>query len=244
MLPIFFAVASFFSTIFGGVLALRFKDKLHLILAFASGAVVSTALFELLPEIIRLGNEQQLTTRNLMAFSVVGFLLFHIVERILIFSNCQEASHQKEGCQHVGIFSATGFSFHSFFDGLGIGLGFLASFQLGIVMAAAVLAHDFSDGLNTATVILKNQGSSAQAFWWVLLNAVAPLAGVLFSFAIKSSSIMPYVVSFYFGFFLYLGASDLLPEAHHRHSSYLTIVATILGFAFVYLVSGLLGGMG
>lgn len=232
---------TFFSTMLGGFLALRLKDKLHLVLAFASGAVVATALFEILPEIISQAAQLNINLNTLLLFSALGFLLFHTLERILVFQNCRDPKHREEGCQHVGILSASGFSIHSFFDGLGIGLGFLTNFQLGLVIALAVLAHDFSDGLNTATVIIKNRGSHRQAFVWLLLDALMPLLGVAVSQLLPAARIIiPFVLAFYFGFFLYLGASDLLPEAHHRHSSYLTLLATFLGFSFVYLLVSLI----
>lgn len=229
------------STLFGGYLALRLKDRLHLVLAFASGAVIATSLFELIPEVVELSVVQGIPLRNLLLFTAAGFLLFHILERIVILQSCHDEECKEEGHQHVGILSASGFSIHSMFDGLGIGLGFLTNFQLGLVISFAVLAHRFSDGLNTATVILRNKGSKSQAIKWIFVVAMAPLVGVAVSVVFAQAvAILPFILAFYAGFFLYLGASDLLPEAHHRHSSYFTIIATVSGFIVVYLLSGLL----
>lgn len=244
MIAIFVGLLTFVSTLLGGFLALRLKDRLHLVLAFASGAVIGTSLFELFPEVVELSSVQGIPLTNLLLFTAGGFLLFHILERIIIFQSCHDHDCEKEGHRHVGILSASGFSIHSLFDGLGIGLGFLTNFQLGLVISFAVLAHDFSDGLNTATVIMRNKGNRRQAIKWILIDAVAPLVGVGASFIFSSAAIyLPYIFAFYAGFFLYLGASDLLPEAHHRHSSYFTILATVLGFAVVYLLSGVLHTM-
>ncbi len=244
MIAVFVALLTFVSTLIGGFLALKLKDRLHLVLAFASGAVIATALFELLPEVVELSGSQGIPLTNLLLFTAGGFLLFHILERIIVFQSCHDKDCEKEGHRHVGILSASGFSIHSMFDGLGIGLGFLANFQLGLLISFAVLAHDFSDGLNTATVILRNQGNRRQAIKWIFVDAAAPLVGVGASF-IFSSAVMflPFIFAFYAGFFLYLGASDLLPEAHHRHSSYFTIIATISGFLMVYLLSAVLRGL-
>lgn len=213
MIAFLVAGLTFFSTLIGGLAALKFKDKLHLILAFAAGAVVATALLEILPLV------------RFPILSAIGFLFFHLLARL------------GKG-EHLGTISAGGFSIHSFFDGLGIGLGFLTSFQLGLVISLAVLAHDFSDGLNTTTVILRNNGNTAKAILWLVVVAATPLLGVLASTMIPSSRyLLPYVLSFYFGFFLYLGASDLLPEAHHRHSSTLTTLATVVGFGVIYFLT-------
>ncbi len=242
MLGLFFALLTFISTLSGGWAAIRFRDRLHLVLGFASGAVIATALFEILPEVISEAQKMLLPLNNLLFFSAVGFLFFHSLERIIVF---RSGNHSEEGGnRHVGTLSATGFSVHSFFDGLGIGLGFLTSIQLGLVISLAVLAHDFSDGLNTATVILKNQGKKSQAWRWLLIDALAPLLGLAVSFYFNGlTAILPYILAFYFGFFLYLGAADLLPEAHHRHSSYLTLFTTVLGFAAVFIISALLRGL-
>lgn len=241
MIAVFVALLTFVSTLFGGFLALRLKDRLHLVLAFASGAVIATALFELFPEVVELSALKGIPLTNLLLFTAGGFLLFHILERVIVFQSCHDHDCEEEGHQHVGILSASGFSLHSMFDGLGIGLGFLTNFQLGLLISFAVLAHDFSDGLNTATVIMRNKGNRRQAIKWILIDAAAPLVGVGASFIFSSAVVyLPYIFAFYAGFFLYLGASDLLPEAHHRHSSYFTILATVLGFTMVYLLSGAL----
>ena len=232
MIAVFVAFLTFFSTLFGGFVALRFKDRLHLILGFASGAVVGTALFEILPEVIAQAKNTGTPTTSLFLFSALGFLLFHTLEKIFSFQKIAGQGH----------LAASGFSIHSFFDGLGIGIGFLTNFQLGLIVYLSVLAHDFSDGLNTATVVLKNRGKKFQAIKWLVVVASTPILGVLASFLIPNAGIfMPYILAFYFGFFLYLGASDLLPEAHHRHSSYPTLIATFLGFALIYLISFLSG---
>lgn len=240
IIPVIVVSLTIISTLFGGYLALRLKDRLHLVLAFASGAVIATSLFELIPEVVELSAIHGIPLTNLLLFTAAGFLLFHILERIVILQNCHDEGCEEEGHQHVGVLSASGFSIHSMFDGLGIGLGFLTSFQLGLVISFAVLAHRFSDGLNTATVILRNKGSKSQAMKWIIIVALAPLAGVAVSVVFSQAvAILPFILAFYAGFFLYLGASDLLPEAHHRHSSYLTILATVCGFVVVYLLSGL-----
>lgn len=233
---------TFLAILAGGLVALRFKDRLHLVLGFAGGAVIATALFELIPEMVELGELFGISLTNLLLISAFGFLFFHILERVVVFQSCKDGKCEEEhGHQHVGVLSASGFSLHAFFDGLGIGLGFLTSFELGLVIALAILAHNFSDGINTATVILRNRGNQREAIKWVLVNAIAPIVGVGASFFLSgATNLLPYILSFYTGFFLYLGASDLIPEAHHRHSSYYTILATLMGFVAVYLISGTL----
>ncbi len=102
-------------------------------------------------------------------------------------------------------------------------------------MAVAVLVHDFSDGINTVSLILKNEGEKKRALHWLIVDAVAPVVGaastLLFRLPEEGLSI---VLAVFSGFFLYIGASDLIPESHHAHPKFLTTVMTLLGAAVLY----------
>jgi zinc transporter ZupT len=137
---------------------------------------------------------------------------------------------------HRGTLGAASLSLHSFLDGVGIGLAFQVDASVGAIVAAAVLAHDFSDGINTVTMILRNRGRGIRALRWLLLDAVAPVLGVLATtFFTLSDSQLGLVLSLFCGFFLYLGASDLLPESHHRHPKRLTGFMNIAGAAAIWI---------
>ncbi|MEK7553735.1 MAG: ZIP family metal transporter, partial [Patescibacteria group bacterium] len=136
-----------------------------------------------------------------------------------------------------GAFGALTLSAHSFFDGMAIGVGFQVSTVVGIVVAVAVLTHDFSDGINTVNLVLKNGGSWKQAFRWLLVDAAAPLLGAASTllFTIPESAI-GLVLAIFVGTFIYLSASDLIPESHHRHPRALTTVMTLIGAFVIYMV--------
>ena len=134
-----------------------------------------------------------------------------------------------------GAVGAASLSTHSFLDGVGIGLAFHVSTSLGVVVAAAVLAHDFSDGINTVTIVLRNHGKTPRAFAWLAVDALAPLLGVGSTyFYALSESHLGVVLAVFCGFFLYIGASDLLPESHLRHPKALTSAANILGAGLIW----------
>jgi len=105
-----------------------------------------------------------------------------------------------------------------------------------LVVAVAVLVHDFSDGINTVNLILKNDGGDDRAFSWLLVDALAPVLGasstLLFTLPESSLSL---ILALFSGFFLYIGASDLLPESHHAHPKMLTTMMTLLGAAVLYV---------
>ncbi len=233
-----FAILTFFSTLFGGLFALRHKDKLHLILGFTSGVVVAVALFDVLPEVVRLTNQFHLNFSDAMIVTAVSFLLFHIAQKSLLLHSCEEEDCEERTHTHIGILGASGFSLHSFFDGVAIGIAFSAGTKVGLIVSLAVIAHDFSDGLNTVSVLLRNKNSLRQAIYFLLLDASTPLLGVIFSsFIVIPEKYLLYILSFFVGFFLYMGASDLLPEAHHKHSSFFTMAMTVLGFGFIFMVT-------
>ena len=154
-----------------------YQDKLHLILGFSAGAVLGVALFDLLPEAFDLAGPHY-STPTVTLFVAIGFFAFLFLNRVLLLHPEDEAmsphGHHRQG--HVG---AASLSLHSFLDGVGIGLAFKVSTTVGVVVAAAVLAHDFSDGINTVTVILKNRGKGIRALKWLLVDAIAPLLGVI-----------------------------------------------------------------
>lgn len=102
-------------------------------------------------------------------------------------------------------------------------------------MAIAVLVHDFSDGINTVSLILKNAGSRQSALRWLLLDALAPVLGVASTlFFTVPENTLGVALALFAGFFLYIGASDLLPESHHRHPQVLTTIMTLLGLVVLY----------
>jgi ZIP family zinc transporter len=123
-------------------------------------------------------------------------------------------------------------------DGLGIGFAFQASHQAGVVVAAAVLAHDFADGLNTVNVVVKHGGSRPQALRWLLADALAPVVGAAISLFFRlPGDMLALLLAGFVGFFLYIGALDLLPESRRAGSRWASGLATLLGAAFLFTVA-------
>ena len=237
------SIGALVSTFLGGIFALRFKDKLHLILGFSAGAVIGVAFFDLLPEAISLGSKT-FDVPFITSITALGFIVYTILDRFVFFHS--HGTHEHESEQHDlnkrGVLGAGSLSIHSFLDGIAIGLAFQVSSMVGIIVAIAVLVHDFSDGINTVNMILKNSGTRTQAFKWLLADAVAPVLGVTSTlFFSVSESTLGIILAVFAGFFLYIGASDLLPESHHNHPTVWTTVATVLGVVVLYSAIKLAG---
>lgn len=233
-----FASLTFISTGLGGVAAMRFRDRLHLLLGFSSGAVLGVALFDLVPEVFTLSGGPAV-----MPFAALGFLGFFALERYTAMHRAREHAHATAAhVQEFGVVVAAGLSLHSFLDGVAIGVGFQTSLQVGLLIALGVIAHDLSDGLNTVTVVLAHGNPLKRAALWLLVDMIAPVLGAASTLAVNlNHGVLPWVLAFFAGSFLYIGASDLLPEAR-EHDSPLVGVATATGMGAIYLATQFVRG--
>ncbi len=232
-----FAIGAGVMTFLGGFFSLRFKDKAHLITSFSAGVVIGLAFFDLLPEAIELGGSENISL--VTTIIAIGFIIYLILDRA--FHNVKEIenhdhfheSHIEHG--HRGTLRAGSLVVHSFLDGIGIGFAFQVSTSLGILVAVAVLAHDFSDGINTISAILKDGGNRKEALRWLSLDALAPILGIFSTLLFTvSENVLGLILALFCGFFFYIGASDLIPESYHSHPTKLTTFMTILGMIFIF----------
>ena len=241
MNAIAFSIVTFFSTCIGGVFALRFRDRIHHLLSFSAGVLLGVVVFEILPELFKLANEQGVSATRGMVSLVVGFLVFHALEKLALIHGIHEGDYSQHVHPDVGILSALFLAGHSFMDGVGIGMGFQISNSVGLVVAIAVISHDFCDGLNTVSLMLANQNNTKRSIVMLLLDAGTPVLGAVSTvvFKIPPSALILYL-GFFGGFLLYIGASDILPEAHSKNSSGTTLILiglTCLGAIFVYFLA-------
>jgi len=215
---VIFSIATFFSTFFGGLFSIKFKDKLHAIMCFTAGVLVGVFSFDIMPEIINELKEHNFDPTGAMIAFVAGYMIFHVLEKTILIHHAQAG--------------------HSFMDGVGIGLGFQVGTSTGILVAIAVISHDFTDGMNTVTLMLINKNTPRRAKWFLLLDSLTPILGAASTLLF---TLPPYYLVLYLGFFggflMYIGASDILPQAHSKHSSLKMIGLTAAGLLFVFLVS-------
>ena len=226
MSPVLLSLATFFSTFAGGLFALKFRHRLHFILSFTAGVLLGVVSFDILPEIFSLAREQGTDATGAMIALVVGFLLFHSLEKFVLVHHAHEADYAVHHHPRVGVLSALALIGHSFMDGVAIGLAFQVSESVAIVVAIAVIAHDFCDGLNTVSLMVVHGNTTRRSFGMLVLDACAP-------------DILMLYLGFFAGFLLYIGVSDILPEAHSQNHSALAgslIGLTCLGAAFIFVV--------
>jgi zinc transporter ZupT len=228
------AVGACAATMIGGLFALRLKSWLPIAMGFSAGAVIGVAFFDLAPEALEAGKGIW-DPRTLLTVAAVGFFLYAMLDRLVARHDCE--GHAGPA---LGMLGAASFSAHSVLDGFALGVAFQVNRDIGLVVAAAVLSHDFADGLNTVTVVNRNGGSRGFALRWLAVDAVAPIVGAALSLLFTPGiGTLAFLLALFCGFFLHIGASGLLPESHRAYPRPTTTLAMLAGAAFLYAVTSL-----
>jgi len=204
------------------------KNSVYLI-SFSAGVLLAVALNHLLPE------SQELNTGALIWF-LASFIFFYIIEHGIILHSCRES----DGCpvHPIDKIALLGIGFHSLLDGIVIGIGFEISFSLGIIATLSVLLHELPEGISTISVLLHSGYERKKAVLYSWLVAMAtPVGAVISFFLIKNiaSSALGALLAVAAGSFLYVAASDLIPEIHKK-SKVLNIILIILGALFPFAI--------
>ena len=236
------ALLAFAMTLAGGAFAFRYQKSLKAIMAFSAGLLIGVVFLDLVPEIAEISHKASVEMHQLMLVLICGFMAIFLLEKLTIIHS--EKTHGAPGHHHaVGLAGALGLSFHSFLDGLAIGVGFQAGREVGFVVLMAVLAHDFADGLNTVTFMLATRNSRWRTIALLVVDATAPVAGALCaSFLQIDPKMIAYQLAFFAGFLLYLGASDLLPQVHER-PKFTLIFSTLAGLGMAWAIVSALGAL-
>ncbi len=214
------------ATLFGGAIALRFRDQIPLILGLSAGAVIGVALFDLIPEALEL-TRPSFPTLVTVGATGAGFCSYMLLHRAL------GAVRPGGAGGHLAPAILTA---HSLVDGLGVGFAFQVAPAIGIVTAAAVLAHDVADGVNTVTLSLSGGGGARRARGWLIADAAAPLIGIAATRLFRlNSETLGFAIAVFGGFFLFIGASELAPASHRARPTLATSLATAAGMAAIWL---------
>ena len=239
------AFGAFASALIGGWLAMRAVRYVGVIIAVGAGIRIGAAFFDLIPESV----EHLGSIDVAMVVTAVGFLAFYALDKVTSLhvghETASELDHDAASHQHIGILGASGMGIHSFLDGVALAAALTVGGALGTIIAVVVIVHRFSDGIGVVSFLLASRMPSSKAYRWVLLVAVAPVAGVLLGSVVTiPEQALGVILGFFAGFFLYVGAAELLPEAHRRDSSRIVVAATLGGALAIYLFSVWIGAIG
>lgn len=244
-LPILLAAATALATAAGGLLALKAKDRLHLVLGLAAGLLLGLVAFDLLPEVFELNTQSFGNVPVVSIAFVAGFLALHFAEQIF---GSHEPAESDYGHEHdhsvniAGTLGALAMGGHVFLDGVALGLSFKISNALGLAVFIAILSHAFSDGLNTVSLLIKSGHWTKRAIALLGLDAIMRISGAaLGTYVVISDPSLAIYLAMFSGFVIYLATSHILPEAHSRHPSKITMLMTVLGVVAMWLIVGNIG---
>ena len=240
MLAIVLAALTVGATSLGGLTAFRAKDRFHLVLGLSAGLLLGLVAFDLIPEFSR---NSDLTVGKIPAVYfafVLGFLIIHFSEQ---FSGTHEPADSDFEHEHshygniAGSLGAFAMSIHIFLDGVALGVAFKVSNKLGYAVFIALLVHAFSDGLNTVAMLVKTNKWRRNALALLEIDALARIGGAsIGTYVAFSENWIAIYLALFAGFLIYIATSHILPEAHSRHPSRLTMAATLVGVIAMYIV--------
>ena len=234
------AAVTAIATTMGGLLAIKSRDRLHIVLGLAAGLLLGLVAFDLLPEVFELNTNEILHAPAVSVAFVAGFMLLHLFERALGShepSDSEYATDHKHTHNIAGTVGALTMSGHVFLDGVALGIAFQVSNSLGFAIFVALLVHAFSDGLNTVSLLIKSGNWTKRGIWLLGIDAIMRISGAAFGTYISiSDPLLGIYLAAFAGMLIYLATSHILPEAHAKHSSKLTMLATFVGIIVMWLV--------
>lgn len=238
-MAVFVALGAFLMTLAGGWVAQRVTDRRHLVLGLAGGLMLGVVGLDLLPEAVEAAGGVVFGVPAALLLFVGGFLVAHVVERSLA---VRQAAHgaAEERVPQVGMTAAAAMVGHSLMDGIALGAAFQIGGGMGAAVALAVITHDFADGFNTYTIASLYGNARRKALLMLYADALAPVVGAATTLLFTlPEELLGCYLGFFGGALLYLAAAEILPEAHHDHPARSTLLCTVAGVGFIWLVVGI-----
>jgi len=215
-------------SLIGGTLLLGVKRRrqaaLLLSLPFAAGALLGAAFLDLLPEALEIAEGE-----HVLMFTLLGFIAFFLLERFATwFHHHHDHSEGQKASQRILV--VLGDVTHNAIDGLAIGAAFLVSIPTGIITTLAVSAHEIPKELGTFALLASRGWQNRTVILANLLTAIATIVAAVIVFTLGSVAdelIMP-LLAMTAGFFIYVAASDIIPDIHEQPRRIGSIQAVML----------------
>lgn len=220
-----------------GVFALALKgvllDKfIFCFIGFSAGALIGGAFLHILPEAIAKDG-----AGSLFYYVISGIIMFFMMERYFYWRHC----HQTGGAcktHPVTYLNLIGDGFHNFVDGMVIAVSFIASFKLGVVTTMAVVLHEIPQELGDFAVLVYGGMTKRKALFYNFISALTAVVGAVVAYFVNESArgFSAFILPFTAGGFIYIAASDLIPEIHKEKNprrANAAFVAFLLGIGFM-----------
>ena len=231
---LFTLIGSVFSLIGGIFLLFNEKKTLkysHLLAAFAAGTLLGTVFFDLLPEALNTSEELGLGI-DIFLWTLAGILGFFLLERFIHWFHHHQHEYLDEKVKPTIALIIAGDSVHNFIDGVVIAATFLVSIPLGIVTTLAVAAHEIPQEIGDFGILLHKGMKRKKIILVNIFSALTAILGALLAFWLgeRIEASLPILLSITAGFFIYIAASDLIPEIHHENRKGFAVIETALMF--------------
>jgi len=227
---------------FIGILALVLRDnllrKLLLVLvSLSAGALMGGAFLHLLPEALEKAGSHEIF-QTLFLYVLIGFSLFFIIEKVLHWRHCHKGKCDVHTFAYMNLF---GEAVHNFIDGLIIAASFVVSIPLGITTTLAVALHEIPQEIGDFGVLVYGGFKKSRALCLNFLIALAAVAGGISGFFLSTTieSSVLFLLPFAAGGFIYIAASDLVPEIRKETRigrALLNFGIFILGIIIMFIV--------
>lgn len=231
----------------GGAILLyskKFALKIsHFLASFAAGVLLGSAFFDLLPEALHEGEALGI---DIFFWTLLGIISFFLLERSIHWFHHHEDYHQEEKhTKTILPLIIVGDTLHNFIDGVVIAATFLVNGQLGIITAFAVFAHEIPQEIGDFGLMLHRGLPKKKILMVNLVSAAAAFLGALITYGLGNilEGYIPILLSITAGLFIYIAASDLIPEIHHETRKGFALVESVLlifGIVVVFLSVSLL----
>jgi zinc and cadmium transporter len=227
-----------------------------ILVSYAIGALLGAAFLEIIPEAFETAKSAQSMAATLLA----GILIFFVLEKLVLWRHCHVEECEahapdhdhNEGHSHghdhgrSGLMITVGDTFHNFVDGILIAAAFLADFNLGVVTALAIIAHEIPQEVGDFLILLHSSYSKRKAIMLNLLSSAATLVGAVLAYYALATmqGVVPYVLGMAASSMIYVAVADLIPGLHKRpelHATAQQVVLIGLGVGSILMVKLLLG---
>ena len=217
----------------------------HYVNSFAAGLIMALVFFHLMPEAIELSNSA------FYPALFIGFFIFYLLENFIVIHSgseihyCLDEDEEGSATHHyasrMGMMAFSGLAFHSLIDGIIIGVGFelqeITGTEIGFLAALAVILHEIPEGVTSFAIINKTMPDKSKIL--SIIVAIATPIGAIISLLFigtLTESLIGILLALAAGTFVYVAASDLIPETHASNNLQ-NLAAFLIGALFIYGIS-------
>ncbi|MFS8120444.1 MAG: ZIP family metal transporter [Microcoleus sp.] len=239
LIVLFWSLIGSVFSLAGGVLLLgarSLRNKLMILaLPFGAGALLAAAFFDLLPESIEGQNPAVI-----LRFALLGFIAFFLIERIAGLFHSHHEHGQNDATKKFRII--VGDTVHNAIDGVAIGAAFLVDVPTGIVTSVAVAAHEIPQEIGDFGLLLARGMKPGRVLLVNALSAIATVVTALSTYLLGSTAALPIapLLAITAGFFIYIAASDIIPEIHEQPHRRANAQAAMLLVGIIVVASAIL----